>query len=132
MNQADPSPLAVLVVDDQDDVAQSTAELLVVSGYAVRVAGCGADALRAAAADPPDVVLLDIGLPGMDGWEVAARLRAQATGKQPVVVAVTGRGTGADRWRSADAGFDQHLVKPVDPVVLVALLERIARARALG
>src|SRR6185312_16444520 len=100
---------------------QSTAELLTLCGHVVRVTGCGEDALRDAAARPPDVVLLDIGLPGMNGWEVARRLRDQATGKQPLVVAVTACATEEDQWRSAGAGFDLHLVKPVEPAMLVGL-----------
>lgn len=116
------SPLSVLVVEDNDDTAESTAELLRMCGHAVRVATCGADALTAAAAEAPDVVLLDIGLPGMNGWEVAAKLRRQTQGKQPVVVAMTGFGTVSDKWRSADAGVDLHLVKPVDPASLAKLL----------
>jgi two-component system OmpR family response regulator len=117
-------PLFVLVVEDLDDAAASTAELLILCGHRVRVAACGADALRAAAEEVPDVVLLDIGLPGLDGWEVALRLRAQPCGKRPVVVAVTGYGTDGDRGRSADSGIDVHLVKPVDPVALTGLLAR--------
>src|SRR4051794_458459 len=104
--------LSVLVVEDQPDAAQSLAELLTLHGHCVSVALSGADALRSVEVRTPDVVLLDIGLPGMDGWAVARRLRAQARGKQPVVVAVTGYGAEADRWRSADAGIDLHLVKP--------------------
>jgi DNA-binding response OmpR family regulator len=119
---AEPLPLFVLIVEDLDDAAQSTAELLVRSGHTVRIAGCGDDALRTAAAETPDVVLLDIGLPGMNGWEVAKQLRARAAGKQPFIVAVTGYGTDGDRWRSADSGIDMHLTKPADPAALTALL----------
>ena len=115
-------PLSVLVVEDHEDAAQSTAELLRMCGHVVRVANCGPDALAKAAAEVPDVVLLDIGLPGMSGWDVAERLRRQARGKQPLVVALTGYGTVADRWRSADAGVDLHLVKPTDPGSLTGLL----------
>jgi DNA-binding response OmpR family regulator len=125
MGMRDTPPLSVLVVDDQDDTAQSTAQLLTLYGHDVRVAPHGTDALREVDARTPDVVLLDIGLPGMSGWEVAARVRARARGKQPVVVAVTGYGSEADRWRSADAGVDLHLVKPADPVALIGLLDRV-------
>lgn len=116
-------PLSVLVVEDQDDCAQSTAELLSLYGHAVRVATCGPEALRDAARELPDVVLLDIQLPGPSGWEVAARLRERGGGRQPLVVAVTGCGSDEDRWRSADAGIDLHLVKPVAPADLVRLLD---------
>ena len=74
------------------------------------------------------MVLLDVGMPGLDGWEVARRLRGRPAGKQPVVVAVTGFGTVGDRWRSADAGVDLHLVKPVDPGLLKGLMLRFQRA----
>jgi DNA-binding response OmpR family regulator len=67
----------------------------------------------------------------MDGWELVRRLRAGARGKQPVVVAVTGCGTESDRWRSADAGMDAHLVKPVDPVRLIGLMDWIRRCLLL-
>lgn len=123
MNMPSPAPpLSVLVVEDQEDCAQSTAELLTLCGHAVRVASCGPDALRDVALEPPDVVLLDIQLPGPSGWEVAARLRERAGKRQPLLVAVTGCGSDADRWRSADAGIDLHLVKPVEPTELVRLL----------
>ncbi|AMV29406.1 putative transcriptional regulatory protein TcrX [Gemmata sp. SH-PL17] len=119
------APLSVLVVDDLPDVAESVADLLTVCGHKVRTASCGTDALHAARLEAPDVVLLDIGLPGMSGWDVARRLRAQSTGKQPVVVAVTGYGTDRDRVCSADAGIDLHLTKPADPAQLTALLARV-------
>jgi two-component system OmpR family response regulator len=122
MNEKYPPQLSVLVVEDQEDAARSTAELLTLCGHAVRVARCGPDALAEAATSVPDVVLLDIGLPGMSGWEVAQRLRGTAPGKQPVVVALTGYAAEADRWRSADAGVDLHLVKPADPGALTAFL----------
>ena len=130
MHELPRAPLSVLVVEDLQDVAESVADLLTMSGHTVRVASCGADALHVALAEPPDVVLLDIGLPGMTGWEVARRLRAQSNGKQPVVVAVTGCGTDDDRLRSADAGIDLHLVKPADPATLTALLARVHRLMA--
>ena len=119
--------LIILVVEDLDDAAQSTAELLTLCGHKVQVAGCGDDALRAVTSEVPDVVLLDIGLPDMDGWEVARRLRDQVTGKQPFVVAITGYGSDGDRWQSADAGIDLHLVKPVDPGDLTSLMAWIQR-----
>ena len=123
--------LSVLIVEDQEDVAQSTAELLGLCGHTVRISADGPDALRYAASEPPDVVLVDIRLPGMDGWELVRRLRAGACGKQPVVVAVTGCGTEIDRRRSADAGMDAHLVKPVDPVRLIGLMDWIRRCLLL-
>jgi two-component system, OmpR family, response regulator len=122
--------LSVLVVEDLDDAAQSMADLLTLCGHRVRVATCGTQALQIAADATPDVVLLDIGLPGMSGWEVAERLRSQAVGKQPLVIAVTGYGDEADRWRSADAGVDLHLLKPADPTALLELLARVRKLLA--
>jgi two-component system, OmpR family, response regulator len=122
--------LAVLVVDDSADTADSLAELLRLHGRNVRVAFDGTSALRSVAAEVPDVVFLDILMPpGPDGCEVAERIRAHCAGhkKQPLLIAVTGCGTEVDRLRSAGAGFDLHLVKPVDPAVLVGMTERFRR-----
>jgi len=119
--------LSVLVVEDEEDGANSLAELLQLFGYRVAVARTGLSALLAAEMDRPDVVLLDIRLPDIDGWEVARRMRDTATGgPQPVVVAVTGCSTEADQWRSVDAGIDLHWVKPADPATLLATLARFA------
>ena len=114
--------LSILLVEDDEDTAWSTVELLSLHGHSVRTATCGPDALREAAFETPDVVLLDIDLPGMDGWKVAERLRSEAAGKQPFVVAMTGYGSDGDQLRSADSGVDLHLVKPVDPPRLLDLL----------
>jgi DNA-binding response OmpR family regulator len=120
----------VLAVEDRGDAAASLVEVLALSGFVrVSVAPTGGDALDRAADDPPDVVLLDIGLPDLDGWEVARWLREQgrAAGKRSFVVAVTGRDSAADRRRSEEVGVDLHLVKPVDPGMLVGVLKRFAR-----
>jgi CheY-like chemotaxis protein len=125
--------LAVLVVDDSVDTADSLAELLRLHGHATRVAFDGESALQSVAAAVPDVVFLDILMPpGPDGCEIAEQIRAYCTGykKQPLLIAVTGCGTEADRFRSAGSGFDLHLVKPVDPAVLVGLAERFRRLLA--
>lgn len=125
--------LTVLVVDDSPDTADSFAELLRLHGHAVRVAFDGAAALTSVVADTPDVVFLDILMsPGPDGCEVARRIRAYCAGrnKQPLLIAVTGCGTDADRFRSAGAGFDLHLVKPVDPALLTGIMERFRRLLA--
>ena len=115
----------ILVVDDNRDAARSLAMLLELSGHTIATAGDGLEALAAAAAFHPDVVLLDIGMPKMDGYEVARRLRADPRGVQLVLVAVTGWGQEQDRQRAADAGFDAHLVKPLEPDALARLLERL-------
>jgi PAS domain S-box-containing protein len=114
--------LRVLVVDDNADQADSAALLLRVSGHEVRVAYSGPTALEVAVDYRPDLVLMDIGLPGMDGYEVARRLRQQPGLQETVLVAVTGYGQESDRQRSQEAGFDHHLVKPVDMQALEAVL----------
>jgi len=106
--------LRILVVDDNLDQAHSTAMLLGSSGHAVRVAHTGPTALDVAAEFEPDVVLLDIGLPELDGYEVARRLREQPRFRNLRLVAITGYSQESDRRRSRAAGFDHHLVKPVD------------------
>ena len=130
------SPLSVLVVEDQEDTALSTAELISLWGYSVRVANSGPAALKEVADAMPDVVLLDIGLPGMDGWKVAKRMRDGATGKQPFIVAVTAYAEEADKWRSADAGVDMHWIKPASPAALEEMLgwvrELLTPAKADG
>jgi CheY-like chemotaxis protein len=120
-----PSKLRVLVVEDHADTAESMAVLLRLHGHEVEVAPDGPTALRVAAQNPPDVALIDIGLPGgTDGWEVARRLQERAAGKMPLLIAVTGYGQEADRRRSEQAGIDLHLLKPADPEDLKTLLAR--------
>jgi PAS domain S-box-containing protein len=114
----------VLIVDDNADAAVTLELLLQSLGHETRVAHDGAAALEAAARFRPDIVLLDIGLPGIDGYEVARRLR-EANPERPLrIVAVTGWGAEADRRRSEQAGFDLHLVKPLDPEALSQALEK--------
>src|SRR5262249_4501761 len=91
-------------------------------GHEVREAADGPSGLEAALTHRPDVALIDVGLPGLDGYEVVRRLRAQAAGKTMHVFALTGYGQAADRRRAEEAGFDEHLVNPVDPARLVSLL----------
>jgi len=112
----------VLVVDDNVDAAESLAVVLRLAGQEVRVVHDGAAALEAAHADRPDVIFLDIGMPGMDGYEVARRLRDDPVLRGAVLVALTGWGQPEDRRRSREAGFDHHIVKPVDPDVMQTLL----------
>jgi CheY-like chemotaxis protein len=116
--------LRILVVEDDADTAQSTALLLRLYGHRVRVAPDGRAALRLARRARPDVVLLDLGLPGMDGWEVARRLGEQLFARPPFLVALSGYGGEEDRRRSEQAGIHLHLVKPVDPEFLRRLLRR--------
>ena len=112
----------ILVVDDNVDTARGMARLLKLQGHDIRTAHSGPDALEAAREHRPEFVLLDIGLPGMDGYEVASRLRREDFGKGVMIVAVSGYGQEEDRRRSREAGFDHHLIKPVDPDALMALL----------
>jgi PAS domain S-box-containing protein len=111
----------ILVVDDNQDAADSTAMLLSLWGYDVTTVHDGVGALDSVARKRPDVVLLDIGLPGIDGYEVARQIRA-GENKDIVLVAMTGYGQVEDRLRSAGAGFTTHLVKPVEPDALRRLL----------
>jgi CheY-like chemotaxis protein len=117
------APLRILVVDDNADAADSMAFLLELDGHEARIARDGLHAVDAAAHWTPDVVLLDIDLPKLDGYEVARRIRAQPHGVNGVMlIAITGWGQDDDRRRSRDAGFDAHLTKPVDYVDLKKLL----------
>jgi signal transduction histidine kinase/ActR/RegA family two-component response regulator len=117
-----PKPPSILVVDNSKEAAQSLALLVREWGYEVRLTYDPFSALEEARARPPAVVLLDIGMPGMDGYEAARRLRSQPESKDAVLVAVTGYGEEADRQRAREAGFDYHMTKPVDPEDLQALL----------
>lgn len=114
----------VLLVEDDADAAEALAMLLEVLGHAVRVVGDGAGALELAAGGGVDVMLVDLGLPGLDGCEVARRIRALPGGPAITLVALTGYGRDEDRERTRDAGFDHHLVKPVDLEALQALVAR--------
>lgn len=114
----------ILVVDDNPDAVRSTAMLLTLGGYEVRTATSGTVALEIARQFRPEVALLDVGMPGMDGYEVARRLRREPTLRQVLLVALTGWGKDEDRQRSREAGFDHHLVKPVDLEQLQALLTK--------
>jgi signal transduction histidine kinase/DNA-binding response OmpR family regulator len=116
----------VLIVDDNADGADSLALLLSVAGHEVQVCHDGPTALLRAETFRPEVVLLDIGLPGMDGYEVARRLRARAGTNPALLVALTGYGQDDDLRRSREAGFDHHLVKPADPEMLASLFARLA------
>jgi PAS domain S-box-containing protein len=119
---AAPPSLRVLVVDDNVDAANSLAIALRMSGQRVRVAYDGATALSFAAEDPPEAVLLDLGMPGMDGYQVARQLRVNPGTRKSLIIALTGWGQDEDRRRSHEAGFDHHLVKPVDPIVVGRVL----------
>jgi CheY-like chemotaxis protein len=127
-NASVPVATRILVVEDNMDAADSLARLLEMFGHEVRVARDGPQALATAASWRPQCVLLDLGLPGMDGYEVARRLRQEAACHDSVVIAVTGHGRPQDRQQSRMAGIDHHLLKPVDLEVLQALTSRPASA----
>jgi PAS domain S-box-containing protein len=114
--------LRVVVADDSRDAADTLSLLLTIHGAEVRTGYDGHEAVALAAAFHPDVVLLDLGMPRMNGYEAAAAIRATPEGRDAVLVAVTGWGQDEDRRRTAAAGFDLHLTKPVDPDALAALL----------
>jgi PAS domain S-box-containing protein len=116
--------LRVLVVDDNRDAAAGLTRLLQASGFRVTTVADGTAALPAARADRPDVILMDIGLPGMDGYRVAEQLRNDASHHGVLLIAISGYGQDHDRRRSREAGFDHHLVKPVDYDSLLSLLAR--------
>jgi CheY-like chemotaxis protein len=112
----------ILIVDDNEDGAESLAMLLQFGGHETHMAHDGLEAIEAAEQLRPDAVLLDIGLPKLNGYEVCKRIRKEPWGKEIVLVALTGWGQEEDRHRSRDAGFDAHMVKPVDHNLLLKLL----------
>lgn len=126
---AEGEPLRILVVDDNPDVATALAMLLNLLGYAVETAASGPEALETARRQRPRVAMLDIGIPGMDGLELARRLRAEYPDPgELLLVALTGLGHEQARERSLAAGFDEHLVKPLEQKTLLELLERLRHA----
>jgi CheY-like chemotaxis protein len=120
----------ILVVDDNEDAADSLSILLQLTGHDIRTAQDGHEAVQAATAFKPDIVLLDIGLPKMNGYEVARILRQEPWSKRMTLIAMTGWGQDEDKRRALEAGFDHHLTKPVDPTELLQLLESVAGRRA--
>src|SRR4029450_2184981 len=131
--QSDPaiprSALRILVVDDNPDSADSLAALLAIPGNQVKVAYDGVDGRAMAEELRPDAALLDLRLPRMDGYEVAQRIRKQPWGKAMVLIALTGWGQEEAKQLSKEVGFDQHLVKPVNPAELLELLASLHQSR---
>ena len=120
-----PNRFKILVVDDNYDSALSLAMMLSIMGHDTRTAHDGESALATAEAFLPDVVLLDIGLPKLNGYEVAQRIRGSAWGESMFLIAVTGWGQDEDRQRSSEVGLNVHMVKPVEPAALERLLSEL-------
>ena len=115
----------VLIADDNVDAAESLQMWLQMSGHEVHIALDGVRALAAAESLRPQVVLLDLGMPGLSGYDVARRIRAEPWGQQMVLVALTGWGQEEDRRRTAEAGFNHHLTKPVLPDAIDELIRTL-------
>ena len=129
-SKAEQPPLRVLCVDDNPDVADSEAELLSVFGFIARACYDGRSALREATEFRPCVCLIDLNMPGMDGDELAFRLREQESGPPPVLVVVSAKSDQESRRRVWDAGVNIYLVKPVEPDVLVTLVSSLSETYA--
>ena len=112
----------ILIADDNQDALESLALMLRLEGHEVHCASDGEEALALAGLRRPEIVVLDVGMPKLDGCEVARRIRAESWGRGAVLVALTGWGQDVDRRRSREAGFDMHLVKPVDPATICDML----------
>jgi CheY-like chemotaxis protein len=124
--------LRVLVVDDNRDAADSCSILLELSGHRVQTAYSGREALAVASRARPHVVVTDIGLPDIDGYEVAEKIHAAPWGRRTVLVAVTGWGQDSDKQRAFSAGFSHHLTKPIDTDALELLLQSLAAELRAG
>jgi len=123
-----PRRFRILVVDDNHDSALSLAMMLSIMGHETRTAHDGESAVETAETFLPEVVLLDIGLPKLNGYEVAQRIREKSWGASMYLIAVTGWGQDEDRQRSSEVGLNLHMVKPVEPSALEKLLASLAAA----
>jgi CheY-like chemotaxis protein len=121
------APRSVLLADDNRDSSDALAELLRMYGHVVHTAHDGTQAAELALLHRPDVLVLDIGMPGLNGYEVAQRVRAQPWGARPFLIAATGWSQEDDRQKATAAGFDLHLTKPFDPKLLTDLIAQHAR-----
>jgi CheY-like chemotaxis protein len=130
--EAETPSLSVLIADDNRDAADALRELLRALGHRAQAVYGGEEALAACTETAPQVVLLDLGMPGLDGYETARRLRRQNGGTAPALIALTGWGQEEDRRRTREAGFDHHLVKPADLQALKAVLAEVAGQLAAG
>jgi CheY-like chemotaxis protein len=123
------APQRILVAEDNADLAESVAMLLRIEGHEVRIAHDGPSALELADEFGPNTAVLDIGLPGLNGYELARKLRARQDGRGLLLIAVTGYGQPEDHVRSREAGFDVHLVKPLDPHTLGEAIAKWTKER---
>jgi CheY-like chemotaxis protein len=130
--KATPQGFRILVVDDNHDSALSLAMMLSIMGHETRTAHDGESAVSTAEMFLPDVVLLDIGLPKLNGYEVAQRIRENTWGRSMFLIAVTGWGQEEDRQRSSEVGLNVHMVKPVEPAVLERLLSELRDKHDIG
>ena len=120
-----PRPLRVAVIDDNQDVVTTMMALLETEGHQTMACYSGSEAFTCIKKFDPDVVLLDIGLPGQSGWEVARKIRNDIPGERPMIIGITGQFTkGADRILAEMNGIDYYLIKPADPIVLLSLLQQ--------
>jgi two-component system CheB/CheR fusion protein len=115
-------PRRILIADDNRDAATSLSYFLSLAGHQVSIANSGPEALDGILRERPDALVLDIGLPGMSGYEIAKRVRQEQWSSEATLIALTGFGQERDRREALAAGFDHHLTKPVDPVALASLL----------
>ena len=123
-------PLRVVVVDDNRDIVATTIAILRVEGHEAKPCYHGAEVLPCVQEFDPDVVVMDIGLPGKSGWAVAREVRELLPGKRPLLIGISGEFTkGADKVMSEMAGFDYYLIKPADPKVLLTLVKKAAEER---
>jgi CheY-like chemotaxis protein len=128
---AAPAGRSILIIEDHDDAREALRALLELEGHHVAAAATGPRGLEMATQHPPEVALVDIGLPEVDGYEVARRLRGLGA-RCPYLIALTGYGQPDDVKRARDAGFDAHLLKPVDPDALASALRRISAGPTRG
>jgi CheY-like chemotaxis protein len=127
--EAQAHPIRVLIVDDSKDSAKTLGWMVEYAGHETRLAHDGASAIEIAKTYEPNVILLDIGLPGMNGYEVCKAMHEDRIAQKAVFIAQTGWGQPEHRQRSKEAGFDHHLVKPIDMQVLKHLLNGIAQSQ---
>ena len=132
MASKDVKSYRILVVDDNRDSAESLALLLKYMGHDTHVALDGAQAVESASSVRPDVVLLDLGMPRINGYDACRRIRAEAWSRGMILIAQTGWGQDEDRRRTEEAGFDGHLVKPIDPDALLELVATLSAGGALS